>query len=76
MEPKEVMKMMAKDVKELEAAVYHFEEVLRPRIEADKKVLDTLRSKLLKLEVLIEKMKNKEPVTQEERNEAIPESLR
>lgn len=76
MDPKEVRKLMAKDIKDLEATIYHFEEVLRPRVEADKKVLDTLRAKMLKLDVLLDKMKNKETVTEDEKAAAIPDSLR
>ena len=76
MDPKDVLKLMAKDIKELESAVYHFEEVLRPRIDADKKVLDNLRTRYTKLQVLVEKLKNKEAVTQEEIAEAVPDALR
>lgn len=76
MEPKEALKIINKDIRDIEMTVYHFEEVLRPRIEADKKVLDDLRSRRVKLAALIEKMKGKEEVTKEEINEALPESLR
>lgn len=75
MEPKDVLKLVAKDIKDLESTVYHFEEILRPRIEADKKVLDNLRTKYTKLSVLVEKLKNKEQVSAEEIKEAVPTSL-
>ena len=76
MEPKEALKIINKDIRDIEMTVYRFEEVLRPRIEADKKVLDELRTRRVKLAALIEKMKGKEEVTKEEINEALPESLR
>ena len=76
MDPKDVLKLIDKDIRDMESTVYHFEEVLRPRIEADKKVLDGLRSRKVKLMALLDKLKRKEEVTQEEINEALPESMR
>jgi len=77
MEPKDALKMMTKDAKDLEATVYHFEEVLTPRIQADKKILDTLRVRITKLKVLIERKKIKDVViTDEEIAEALPASMR
>jgi len=77
MEPKEALKMMTKDMKDLEATIYHFEEVLTPRIAADKKILDTLRVRITKLKVLIDRMKIKDVViTDEEIAEALPSAMR
>jgi conjugal transfer/entry exclusion protein len=76
MEINEAVKFITKEINVLEKATYMYDNVMRPRAEADKKILVQLREQLVRLSVLQEKVKSGEQVTRAEIMEAVPEALR
>ena len=71
-----IKKLLEKQIGELEVAVFTFENVLKPRMDADVKILERLRSQHLKLLVLIEKQKNGEPVSSDDVADCVPAVFR
>jgi len=76
MDLKTTIEMIQLRIEELETTIYGFESVIKPRAEADKKILEGMREDHLKVLAIKEKEERGEKVTQEEIYEAIPESLR
>ena len=76
MELKEAIKLIDKKVKELEVGKYEFETVAIPRYEADKKILETMRSQKLKMQALQSRAEKGEELTQEDIYAAIPPVFR
>ena len=76
MNAKDVEKLMRKQIEQLEQGLYMFETVVKPRAEADRKILETMRDQHLKLQVLIEKGERGEKITTDEFAAAMPGSLR
>ena len=76
MELKEALKMCEAQIKDFEKALFHYESIVRPRAEADKKILDNLREQYTKLEALQEKLDRGEELTKEEIYNSVPNSLR
>ena len=76
MELQEGIKMLSKKVKELEVGAYEFETIALPRYEADKKILETMRAQLLKMQALESRVKKGDELTQEEVYASIPAVFR
>ena len=76
MELNEGIKMLSKKVKELEVGAYEFETIALPRYEADKKILETMRTQLLKMQAIEARVKKGDEITQEEIYAAIPAVFR
>ncbi len=76
MDLKKTIEMIQERVEELETTIYHFESIVKPRAEADKKILEKMRADHLKVMAIKEKEERGEELTQEEIYEAVPESLR
>jgi DNA-binding protein H-NS len=76
MDAKRSIKMIERQIEQLESALYIFDTVVRPRAEADKAILTRMRSQHLKLMALLEKVEKGEEVPQEVFYESVPESLR
>jgi len=73
MNTKDMLKEMDKKISDIEGAVFHFEEVLIPRMEADRKILDNLKGQRKKLVTLVERAKRGEAISAEEEKDAVPE---
>ena len=69
-------KFLKKEIEGLEKSVFMFEEVIKPRAEADKQILYKLRAQELKLQALITRVKNGEQPSVDEYNECVPQSFR
>jgi exonuclease VII small subunit len=76
MELKEGIKLLEKQIKELEAANYIFENVVKPRAEADRQVLEKLKKQHFKMAALVEKAATGAEITEDEENDAVPRELR
>lgn len=76
MEIKKAKKFIEDRIEELEKTVYSFEQILQPRYDADKKILETLREQHLKMEALMRKIEAGEEVTQQDIYDCIPASFR
>ena len=76
MDLKGAIKLCGKEIDDFEKAMFHYDSVVRPRAEADRKILDNLRAQYMKLESLQEKVVRGEEPTQQEIFDAVPESLR
>ena len=76
MDTKQMLKEIDKKITEFEGAVYHFEEILMPRMEADRKILDNLKAQRKKLATLMERAERGEEITAQEEKESIPEVFR
>jgi len=72
----EAAKYMKKQIDDLEKSVFMFEEVIKPRAEADKQILYKLRAQELKLQALITRIKGGEQPSVDEFNECVPSSFR
>jgi hypothetical protein len=69
-------KYLKKNVDELEKSVFMFDEVVKPRAEADKVILRRLRDQQVKLDALLKKVKAGEEPSIEEFNECVPHAFR
>lgn len=76
MQLKQVSDLMDKQIAELEKASYMFDTVVRPRYEADKKILADLRAQSLKIGALMDKLNEGKEVTHEEVTLAVPPQFR
>lgn len=76
MDVKGAIKHIEKNIATLEKEVYNFENVALVRYEADKKVLEKMRGDMRSLLVIEEKMRNREEVSIEEINNAVPRAFR
>jgi len=73
---KKAVVLVGKQIENLEQGLYLFENVIKPRAEKDRVILDELRQQFLKLQVLQEKLGKGEDVSQEEMYALVPASLR
>lgn len=73
---KEAQKFLEKEISVLEQGVYTFENIARPRYEADKTILRGMKDQHVKLMTLIEKVNAGAEVTQQEVHEAVPAPFR
>jgi len=76
MDVKKMIGFMEKQIEGLEQATYMFENVVRPRYERDKAILEEMRQQYLKLQVLKEKFDAGVEVSQEEMQNLVPQSFR
>jgi uncharacterized coiled-coil DUF342 family protein len=72
----EAAKFMRKEIDSLEKSVFMFDEVIKPRAEADRQILYKLRAQEVKLQALITRLKAGEQPSVDEFNECVPASFR
>jgi vacuolar-type H+-ATPase subunit D/Vma8 len=70
------LRVVEENIEEIERAVYVFDNVLLPRAEADKKILQQLREQHMKLQAFVEARDRGEPLTNESVYNSIPGSFR
>ena len=73
---KQALKFIEKQIETFERNVFLFDNVVRPRYEADRKILDSLREQHLKLSALEEKMAKGEEVSTDDIYAAVPSQFR
>jgi hypothetical protein len=76
MDAKKAKKFLEKKIADFEDAVYTFDNILKPRYEADVKILNELKSQHTKLMVLIDKLGRGEDITNEDFEAAVPKEFR
>lgn len=69
-------KFIERQIESLEHTTYMFENIIKPRYEADKRILDALREQHLKLSALQEKVASGQEVTTDEIYASVPGSFR
>jgi len=72
----ESLKFMEKEMKGLAQASYLFENVVVPRANADKAILEQMQMQYKKLEAMLTKVSAGEELSNEEIVDAIPEQFR
>jgi hypothetical protein len=73
---KEAQEFLEKEISSLEQGIYTFEMVVRPRYDADKQILRNMKDQHVRLLSLIERVNNKEEITQKDIYDAVPSALR
>lgn len=76
MELKQIVTLVDKQIVDFEKALYMYENIVKPRAEADKKILASLREQSIKLGTLVNKLESNEQVTREEIEAAVPPQFR
>lgn len=76
MDIKKSLKYVDAQVEDLEKAIFVFENIVRPRYEVDKRILENLREQSLKLGTLMQKLETGEDVTKEEIYDSVPQQFR
>lgn len=76
MDINEASKFISKRITELEQTVYTFENVMLPRLEQDKKILEQLRGQKVKILMIKQRVDSGEEVSTDDIYQAIPEALR
>jgi uracil-DNA glycosylase len=76
MDASKALKYLNKQIEQLEQGKYYFENVVKPRYEQDKLLLEQMREHHVKLQILVEKVKRGEPISTEEYTAAVPSQFR